>query len=124
MASAPAPLWASSVNVLTAAAAVGLTVSVAVPSALGVKLTPVGRLPVSDSDGVGAPVAVSVAVPPVPAVKEALSADVIAGAGEPEQSSVSTRPVAAGGICRTGVVATAACGVVGVWHPGLVACTS
>jgi len=53
--------------------------SVPVPSPLSTKVTPLGRLPVSDRASVGVPVEVTVKVPAEPAVKVALAADVMAG---------------------------------------------
>ena len=46
--------------------AAGVPASVAVPSPLSTKVTPVGRAPVSLSAGVGNPVVVTVNVPSVP----------------------------------------------------------
>jgi hypothetical protein len=87
-------------------------------------VTPDGRVPVSDSVGGGAAGGGDRKPPARSAVKVAWSAEVIDGAGEPVQSRVSIRPVAAGGTCNTGVVTTATDGLVGEWHPLLVACTS
>ena len=60
--------------------AAGVPARVAVPSPLSVKVTPAGRVPVSDRVAVGneAPV-VTVKVPAVPAVKVAAAALVMAG---------------------------------------------
>ena len=58
----------------------GVPLSVAVPSVLSRKPTPVGRAPVSDKTGFGEPVAVvvvTVNVPAVPTVKVVLFALVI-----------------------------------------------
>ena len=60
--------------------AAGVPASVAVPSPLSMKLTPVGRAPVSESDAVGRPVVVTVKVPALPSVKVVLSAEVMPGA--------------------------------------------
>ena len=57
-----------------------MLVSVAVPSLLGMNVTPVGRVPVSDSVAAGNPVVVTVKVPAVPIVNVVLAALVIAGA--------------------------------------------
>ena len=46
----------------------------------GVKVTPVGNVPVCDTVGVGKPVVVTVNVPGVPTMKVVLAALVIAGA--------------------------------------------
>ena len=58
----------------------GVPASVAVPSPLSTKVTPVGSAPVSLSAAVGNPVVVTVNVPSVPVVNVVLSALVIAGA--------------------------------------------
>ena len=58
----------------------------------GLKLTPLGRFPVLDSDGVGKPVFVIVNVPAVPTLKVSLSALVIAG-GVPSTTFTETRAV-------------------------------
>ena len=60
--------------------AVVLPPNAAVPSALSRKETAVGNEPVSLSDGMGVPVAVTVKLPSEPAVKVVLLALVIAGA--------------------------------------------
>ena len=52
----------------------------AVPSPLLVKVTPLGRLPVSDTVGVGMPFVVTVKLPALPSAKVVLLADVIEGA--------------------------------------------
>ena len=61
-------------------AAVGVPLRVAVPLPLSLKVTPPGKAPFRVSDGVGEPVAVTVNVPLVPSVNDALLALVIAGA--------------------------------------------
>ena len=58
----------------------GVPLSVAVPFPLSVKVTPLGRAPVSARDGVGTPVDVTVNVPGLLAVKTVLFALVIAAA--------------------------------------------
>ena len=61
--------------------AAGVPVIVAVPSGLSVKVTPLGRVASpSLSEGVGAPVVVTVKLPKVPAVKMVSSSLVIVGA--------------------------------------------
>ena len=52
----------------------------AVPFLLSVKVTPLGRAPLSDSVGVGKPVVVTVNVPNAPVVNVVAAALVIAGA--------------------------------------------
>src|ERR1022692_3637779 len=59
--------------------AAGEPARVAVPSPLSVKVTPLGRLPDSDSAAVGVPVEVTVKVPDDPSVKVVLSPEVMAG---------------------------------------------
>ena len=59
---------------------VGVPLRVAVPFPLFVKVTPLGRVPDSLSDGVGDPVAVTVKLPAVPTANVVLFALVIAGA--------------------------------------------
>lgn len=61
-------------------AAVGVPLRVAVPLPLSLKVTPPGKAPVLLSAGVGEPVAVTVKVPLVPSVNDALLALVIVGA--------------------------------------------
>src|SRR5208283_2862413 len=64
------PLMAVIVNgYVPAVPAAGVPASVAVPSLLSVKVTPVGRLPVSDNVHVGDPVDMTVTVPAWPTVK-------------------------------------------------------
>ena len=58
----------------------GVPASVAVPSALGVNVTPAGSAPVLDSVGAGNPVVVTVNVPAPPRPKVVAAALVIAGA--------------------------------------------
>jgi hypothetical protein len=58
----------------------GVPLSVAVPFPLFTNVTPLGRVPVSVTDGVGAPVVVTVKLPAVPTVNVVLLALVIAGA--------------------------------------------
>ena len=60
--------------------ATGVPERVAVPLPLLVKLTPLGKVPVSLSVGVGMPFEVTVNVPAVPVVKVALLTLVIDGA--------------------------------------------
>ena len=60
--------------------AAGVPVRVAVPSPLSTKLTPVGRVPDSDSVAVGLPVEVTVKVPALPSVNVALEPEVMAAA--------------------------------------------
>ena len=60
--------------------ALATPLSVAVPSPLSLKETPVGSAPVSVMDGVGVPVVATVKETGEPAVKPALLALVIAGA--------------------------------------------
>ena len=60
--------------------AAGVPARVAVPSPLSVRVTPLGRAPVSDSDAVGLPDEVTVKVPALPTVKVVLAAEVMAGA--------------------------------------------
>jgi hypothetical protein len=74
----PAALEAVMVNV-EADCDVAVPASVAVPLPLSVKLTPVGRTPLSDIDGVGEPVVVTVKEPATFVVKEVLTAEVMAG---------------------------------------------
>lgn len=52
---------------------------VAVPFPLSVKVTPVGRVPLSLSDGVGEPVVVTVNEPATSVVNEVLDGEVMAG---------------------------------------------
>jgi len=56
--------------ILAVPAAVGVPASVAVPLAPGVKVTPVGRVPVSESDAAGVPVDVTEKVKAFPTVAE------------------------------------------------------
>jgi hypothetical protein len=78
IASAPAPLWAVKVmGYVPPLPAAGVPLSVPVEA---VNVSPLGSVPVSLSDGVGTPVAVTVKAPVVPAVKDVLFALVIAGA--------------------------------------------
>jgi hypothetical protein len=58
----------------------GVPDSVAVPSPLSLKVTPLGRFPLSVSAGAGGPVVVTVKVPAEPAVNVVLLAEVMAGA--------------------------------------------
>ena len=58
----------------------GVPLSVAVPFALVTNVTPLGSAPLSLTDGVGVPVAVTVKLPAVPTVNVVLLALVIAGA--------------------------------------------
>lgn len=58
----------------------GVPLRVAVPFPLSVKVTPAGRVPVSDSMGVGFPVVVTLNEPARPKVKLALPALVIVAA--------------------------------------------
>jgi hypothetical protein len=60
--------------------AAGVPLSVAVPFPLSTNATPLGSVPVSLSDGVGAPVVVTVKLPAVPTVNVVVFALVIAGA--------------------------------------------
>jgi hypothetical protein len=77
VASAPTPLWAVNVTgYVPPVPAAGAPLSVLVEA---VNVTPLGSVPVSLTDGVGAPVAVNAKVPAVPTVKVVLFALVIAG---------------------------------------------
>ncbi len=58
----------------------GVPASVAVPSPLSVKVTPLGSEPDSDSEAAGVPVLVTVKVPAVPTLNVVWSALVIDGA--------------------------------------------
>ena len=58
--------------------AAGVPLSVAVPFALSLKVTPFGSVPVSVSEGAGVPDVVTVNVPAVPTVNVVLPALVIA----------------------------------------------
>jgi hypothetical protein len=58
----------------------GVPLSVAVPFPLLTNVTPLGSAPLSLTDGVGVPVAVTVKLPAVPTVNVVLLALVIAGA--------------------------------------------
>ena len=58
----------------------GVPLSVAVPFPLVTNVTPLGSAPLSLTDGVGVPVAVTVKLPAVPTVNVVLLALVIAGA--------------------------------------------
>ena len=78
-ASEPTPLEASNLIGYTPPA-VGVPARVAVPLPLLVKVTPVGRVPLSAMEGVGVPVDVTVKVPAVPLVKVLLAAEVMVGA--------------------------------------------
>jgi len=60
--------------------AAGVPLSVAVPFALSLKVTPAGSAPVPIRDGTGNPVVVTVKVPAAPTAKAVLLALVIAGA--------------------------------------------
>jgi hypothetical protein len=60
--------------------AVGVPASVAVPSPLSVKVTPVGSTPDSDSEAVGRPCVVTVSSPELPATKVVDEALVMLGA--------------------------------------------
>ena len=60
--------------------AAGVPASAAVPSPLSVRLTPLGSAPVSEIDGVGAPVVVTANVAAFPTWNMTLLALVIAGA--------------------------------------------
>src|SRR5437016_1771781 len=62
--------------------AVGIPASFPLPFPLSMKVTPLGRAPVSVKDGVGLPVAVTVKVPAVPTTSVILFALVIAGGVE------------------------------------------
>ena len=62
----------------------GVPAKVAVPLPLSVKVTPLGNVPVSESEGAGVPEAVTVKVPDPPSVKVALLPDVMAGGVEAE----------------------------------------
>ena len=78
MALEPAPFWA--VNVIAYAppvAAAGVPLSTPVA---GVKVTPVGRAPDTESEGAGTPDAVTVKEPAVPTTNVAFEPLVIAGA--------------------------------------------
>ena len=75
----PTPLEAVMVSVYEPLL-VGVPEKVAVPLLLAVKVTPVGRVPVRDSVGVGYPVVVTVKLKAVPTVALALAALVMAGA--------------------------------------------
>ena len=78
VASGLTPLEASMVKV-NVPWTVGVPEREAVPSPLSVKLTPVGRVPISDRAAVGYPVVVTVNEPALPSLKVALSPDVIDG---------------------------------------------
>ena len=58
----------------------GVPLSVPVPFPLSLNVTPLGSAPVSPSEGVGFPVAVTVKLPAVPTENDVLFALVIAGA--------------------------------------------
>ena len=58
----------------------GVPLSVAVPFPLSLKVTPLGSVPDSLSDGVGDPVVVTVKLPAVPTAKVVLFALVMLGA--------------------------------------------
>ena len=74
----PAPVAVMVIGYEAADPLAGVPASVAVPSWLSVKVTPVGREPVSDSAGTGVPVVVTVNVPAVPWVKVVVLAEVMA----------------------------------------------
>ena len=74
----PAPVAVMVIGYEAADPLAGVPASVAVPSWLSVKVTPLGREPVSDSAGTGVPVVVTVKVPAVPWVKVVVLAEVMA----------------------------------------------
>jgi hypothetical protein len=75
----PTPFWAVKVTENTPPV-VGVPLSVPVPLLLSVKITPVGRDPLSLRLAVGEPVVVTVNVPAEPVAKVVLLALVMAGA--------------------------------------------
>lgn len=70
--------------------AAGVPEIVAVPLPLSLKVTPLGRVPVSVRLGVGEPVVVTVKLPALPVVKVVLAALVMAGA-VPVEATVSVK---------------------------------
>jgi hypothetical protein len=59
--------------------AAGVPAKVAVPFPLSLKVTPLGRVPVSLSDGAGKPAVVTVKLPADPSLKVVLLAEVMVG---------------------------------------------
>ena len=81
VASGEIPLVAlTEIGYVPAVPAAGVPDSVAVPLPLSVKLTPLGSVPVFDSDGAGVPVVVNEKLPACPVVNVVLDPLVIAGA--------------------------------------------
>ncbi len=78
LAGLPAPVAVMVIGYEAADPLAGVPASVAVPSWLSVKVTPLGREPVADSAGTGVPEVVTVNDPAVPWVKVVVLAEVMA----------------------------------------------
>jgi hypothetical protein len=84
LAAVPTPLLAVKVSgYVPLVPEAGVPLSVPVPFPLSLNVTPLGSAPVSLSEGVGVPVAVTVKLPAMPTVNVVLFALVIAGAACP-----------------------------------------
>ena len=87
LAAVPTPLLAVNVRgYVPPVPDAGVPLSVPVPLPLSLNVTPLGSVPASLSDGVGAPVVVTVNVPAVPTVNVVLFALVMLGAVPPPNS--------------------------------------